>query len=479
MTAALPCRAALITVDDDGPADFNNIQAAIDYANHRDTVVVKPGLYSGHGNRDIDFQGKAITLRSRDGPRTSVIDCASGSEWEWHRAVAFVGAEGRDSVLDGFTIVNGQVIGCGAYPGGGAILCVDSSPTIRNCRVSANRAAAICAAPDSFGGGISCLGGSPLIANCVISGNSAVNGGGGIWCAGGAPVVINCTITGNAGYGINCSSDSNPAISNCILWDNQPGQMRVYKRGFEVAFSDVEGGWPGRGNIDADPCFAVDGFWDVDPLPQPRDVWAEGDYHLKSQAGRRDLSSRNWIIDDMTSPCIDAGNPMNPLGHEPFPSGGLINMGAYGGTAEASKSWFAEPPCEIIVAGDINGDCSVDLLDFAILAMHWLDDNSGRPTVQITAPEDGDRLMVGGIPPRTQILAVASDRDGQIVRVEFLVDGHEIGADTDGADAWSYEWRDYSLGIHTLTARAWDNHGLSATSRQVQVEVWMPWPPPP
>ncbi len=479
MTAALPCRAALITVDDNGPADFNNIQAAIDHANHGDVITVKPGLYTGHGNRDIDFRAKAITLRSQGGPQSSIIDCATGLQWEWHRGFAFVSGEGADSVLDGFTIVNGRVIGCAAYPGGGAILCVDSSPTIRNCVVRANSAAAICATPDSFGGGISCIGGSPLIANCVISGNSAVNGGGGIWCAGAAPVVINCTIIGNAGYGVNCSADSNPAVSNCILWDNQPAQMRVYKRDFEVDFSNIQGGWPGRGNIDDDPCFAVPGFWHADPLPQPHEFWAEGDYHLKSQAGRWDLSGRNWIIDDLTSPCIDAGCPMSPVGREPFPGGGLINMGAYGGTAEASKSWFGRQPCETVVAGDINGDCKVDFLDFAILATHWLEDNSGKPTVRITAPKDGDRLMVGGIPPRTQILAVASDRDGHVVRVEFLVDGCEIGADTNGADGWSYEWRDYSLGIHTLTATAWDNDGLSATSEKVQVEVWMPWPPPP
>jgi hypothetical protein len=48
-------------------------------------------------------------------------------------------------------------------------------------------------------------------------------------------------------------------------------------------------------------------------------------------------------------------------------------MGAYGGTAEASKSYFRGPVCETIVAGDINGDCKVDYLDFALLASHWLE----------------------------------------------------------------------------------------------------------
>jgi len=49
-------------------------------------------------------------------------------------------------------------------------------------------------------------------------------------------------------------------------------------------------------------------------------------------------------------------------------------MGAYGGTAEASKSYFGEPVCETIVAGDINGDCKVNLIDFAFMAFHWLEE---------------------------------------------------------------------------------------------------------
>jgi len=51
-------------------------------------------------------------------------------------------------------------------------------------------------------------------------------------------------------------------------------------------------------------------------------------------------------------------------------------MGAYGGTTEASKSYFGKPPCEIIVAGDVNGDCMVNFLDFRLMALHWCEDNS-------------------------------------------------------------------------------------------------------
>ena len=67
---------------------------------------------------------------------------------------------------------------------------------------------------------------------------------------------------------------------------------------------------------------------------------------------------------------------MLPIGSEPFPNGGVINMGAYGGTAKASKSYFGEPLCETIVAGDINGDCKVDLNDFFFVGLHWLRDQT-------------------------------------------------------------------------------------------------------
>jgi len=79
----------------------------------------------------------------------------------------------------------------------------------------------------------------------------------------------------------------------------------------------------GIGNIRSDPLF-------TDP--------ENGDYHLKSQAGRYDLNSESWVTDDVTSPCIDAGDPNHLVGDEPEPNRGRINMGVYGGSSEASTS---------------------------------------------------------------------------------------------------------------------------------------------
>lgn len=107
-----------------------------------------------------------------------------------------------------------------------------------------------------------------------------------------------------------------------------------------VTHSNIQGDFPGEGNIDSAPYFAQPGHWDPMGTPDDadNDVWVDGDYHLKSQAGRWNQTTRTWITDDVTSPCIDAGDPDTSVGEEPAPNGNVINMGAYGGTIEGSKS---------------------------------------------------------------------------------------------------------------------------------------------
>ena len=270
-----------------------------------------------------------------------------------------------------------------------------SSPKLINCRFSGNSA--------QSGGGMRNGFCSPLLTNCTFIGNSATHNGGGIdnqsWAG---PVITNCVFGGNSagdrGGGIystrswvrlsNCSfggnlADSGGAVSshkssvrltNSILSGDgaADGPEIVVEQDSTVVitYSCIHGGqaavydpceglvW-GEGNIDADPLFA-----------DPND----GDYHLKSQSGRWDPNGQSWVQDDVTSPCIDAGDPTSPIGNEPFPNGGRVNIGAYGGTVEGSRSYFGEPVCETIVAGDINGDCRVDFGDFAIIAFHWLED---------------------------------------------------------------------------------------------------------
>jgi predicted outer membrane repeat protein len=291
--------------------------------------------------------------------------------------------------------------------GGGGICNSNSNLSLTNCTFDRNWAG------EGGGGGICNIGSRTELINCTLTGNSTEGNGGGI-CnyAEGTTSLTNCTITNNRaneyGGGIHCNSVI-ATFTNCILWGNsasigdeiavlggeghascpmvsvfycnvQGGQLRAYVNIAHECHEYMDYGlrWV-NGNIDAAPCFAALGYWDTNGTSdEPNDdLWVDGDYHLKSQAGRWDTNppSGDWVQDDVTSPCIDAGDPMSPIGLEPFPNGGRVNMGAYGGTAEASKSYFGKPPCETIIAGDINGDCKVDFKDIQLIALNWLEES--------------------------------------------------------------------------------------------------------
>jgi hypothetical protein len=120
------------------PGQYATIQAAINAAQSGDAVIVADGIYTGSGNRDIDFLGKAVTVRSAGGPANCIIDCQP----RYHRGYRFHSGEGALSILDGLTIRNGDAPEepeCIAS--GGGILCRDgSNPTIRNCWLLNNTA---------------------------------------------------------------------------------------------------------------------------------------------------------------------------------------------------------------------------------------------------------------------------------------------------------------------------------------------------
>lgn len=421
LMAVLPCRARTIIVGDDETADFGTIQAAVDDADPGDIIVLRRGIYRGIGNRDIDFNGKAITVRSTN-PRdpatvsTTTIDC-QGSSIDNHRAFVFQSNEDERSVIDGITMTGGYASRGGAVDcrpncspviknciirgnvaaegDGGGINCLTSRAQILNCLIEANTAKV-------YGGGVSCCDSSDLtISNCIVRNNSSgddgggfqcckshatVTGclfegnvagqeGGGIWCI--RPIVVDhCTIVGNrsslAGGGL--ASNWDPClITNSIIRDNSFEDLFLRNADSEVSYCNFVpvGEYPGVGNIDVDPCFAEPGQWEPDPCAPSRLIWTGGDFHLKSQAGRWEQTTQSWVTDDVTSPCIDAADPMSPIGYESFPNGGRANMGAYGASAEASKTYFGRPPCQRITAGDINGDCVVDFEDLAIIASHW------------------------------------------------------------------------------------------------------------
>jgi parallel beta-helix repeat protein len=250
-------------------------------------------------------------------------------------------------------------------------------------------------AGDCGGGIVNFYNSDITLTNCIFSGNWARECSGAIYnlqdSKDSTLTLSNCTFSGNWAHEVGgISNESFMILINCIFWGNSDAsgvsQSTQFNGGRWVANYNCIQGWSdystGIGNINADPCFTKLGYWadknDPSTVVEPNDtnaVWIDGDYHLKSQAGRWEPKSKNWVKDDVTSPCIDAGDPHSPIGFEPFPNGGIINMGAYGGTEEASKSYFGEQVCETIVAGDINGDCIVNLKDFAFMAYHWLEEH--------------------------------------------------------------------------------------------------------
>jgi parallel beta-helix repeat protein/predicted outer membrane repeat protein len=215
--------------DDPGPGDpdssdpnedgsqghpFDAIQEAIDAAVDEDTIVVLQGTYTGSGNRDIDFSGKAIILRSTDPNNPDVVASTivdpNGSEEEPHRGFYFHSGEDANSVLQGFTMTNGY------HENGGGMYCNSSSPTLTNCTFNGNSAV--------DGGGMRSSHSSPTLTNCTFSGNSASNHGGGIFSYDSNPTLINCTFSTN--YAGECgggmwNSESNPVMTNCTFRGNE------------------------------------------------------------------------------------------------------------------------------------------------------------------------------------------------------------------------------------------------------------------
>ena len=293
-------------VDDDAPADFATIQAAVEAAAPGDMVVVRDGTYSGPGNRDTDLRGKVLEVCSAAGPTHCVIRCG-GSQQQPHSAFLFQGGEGRDTVVRGFTITGG-------YSGdGGAVYCNGASPTLHNNVIAGNTA--------WFGAGVFCFDASPLLVNNTITRNTAIESGGGIYSDGA----------------------SAPAAANCIVWGNTGGQIAGPCG--SVTFSDVKGGFAGTGNFDLDPLFANA---------------AGGDFHLRAEFGRWDPAAANWVLDAASSLCIDAGDPAADYALEAMPNGERVNVGAYGNTPEASKSprilsVRSQPLAAIAISGDKPG----------------------------------------------------------------------------------------------------------------------------
>jgi len=306
------------------------------------------------------------------------------------------------------TITNCAINDNSAGSRGGGICCYGGRPTIASCSISRNIAR-------QEGGGIFFWSGDATIRSCALSGNTSAGNGGAISCTYSCPRIANCTFSGNNSAGKGgaiCSYVlSNPTLSNCILWNNIAtcGDEIAIQLSYNpycygcrsratVGYSDVQGGpshvhvegkckliWHDS-NISVDPCFVQPGYWDANGTPdEPWDDFrVDGDYHLKSEGWRWDTKRKVWTWDDITSRCIDAGNPGTPLGKEPvtldidhlnrFGRNLRINMGAYGGTEQASM-----PPYGWALLADLTNDGTVDFIDLAHWAENWLSSGGDQP----------------------------------------------------------------------------------------------------
>lgn len=361
---------------------FKTIQRGINAAADGDTVVVLPGEYRGTGNKDLDFGGRAITLESQDGPATTLINCQGSG-----RAFYFHSAEDATSVVEGFTLTGGN------STAGGAIYCVGSSPKIQDCVIfgnatgsttsgtvycynSANVVLSGCVIHDNTGSSAAVRfnNSAGQMLNCLLYGNAITGAGGAIRCDNGykTTVIQNCTVAYNSasstGGGLYVRTATAQVI-NSIFWGNTassggPQMYTYYPSTLTVKYSDVAGGRPGvagtgtvvwdTGNLDQDPLFGDPGGYD---------------YHLRSERGRYWTEHQVWVLDDVNSPCVDAGDPNSVFENEPQPNGGRINMGAYGNTAYASLS---PEGGTVGLEGDVNHDGMIDFNDLFALIDEWL-----------------------------------------------------------------------------------------------------------
>lgn len=201
---------------------FDAIQEAIDSLplSHRSTVIlVRRGVYSGTGNKNIRFGGRRLRLQSIAGAANTIIDLQHSLT---DRGFRFEDQETRQSVLDGFTITNGGALGSSVWLPGAGILCLfNSSPTISNCVITNN----VAGGGPSVGGGMSLLNSSPRILNCVIRGNRAWAGAG-LYLQGCQAEIRNCLISDNepsppvAGYPHSMGGGFHFAGGRSEIWNS-------------------------------------------------------------------------------------------------------------------------------------------------------------------------------------------------------------------------------------------------------------------
>ncbi len=407
------------------PGDYPTIQEAIDAAMDGDEVEVHPGTY----NETINFLGKAIAMRSSDGPEVTIID-------GWGTTVTCDSGEGPDTVLDGFTVTGGSgsgmrnvgsnpsvtnctfsgnwtygngagmhnsasspfVTNCtfsgnlaGFFRGGGSgggMYNVVSSPTVTNCMFSANSATASKFGGGS-GGGMSNLNSSPTVTNCTFSGNTTNSSGGGMHNSASSPFVTNCTFSGNTTFGIGGgmhNSASSPFVTNCTFSGNfSVGGGGMHNSGGSPTVTNciLWGNSPneigGAATVrysDVAGGFAGLGNIDADPLFVDE---ANGNLRLMTGSQCADAGN-NWGVpidaDDYDGdgntaelfPVDLDGNPRFNADEADFDPGCGVPVVVDMGAYE-----YQFNPVEEVIFADLNADGAVGILDLLAVLAAWGD----------------------------------------------------------------------------------------------------------
>ncbi|MCA9756050.1 MAG: right-handed parallel beta-helix repeat-containing protein [Candidatus Eisenbacteria bacterium] len=241
--------AATHVVEADGSGDFPTIQAAIEASSDGDIIELGPGTYLGAGNRDVDFLDRSLTVRSRSGASSCVVDCEGTAEAP-HRGFVIDGPSGKSSTIEGVTIQGGHLSGTSTHGGailvdgtgnslslidcvlqdnqttawGGAIAVVDRATlTAARCELTRNqggRGGAIAVSNNA----------SAEISGSTIESNTALRGGGAfasttaelnlLTCLLVANVANGTGVTDRSGGAVHCSS-STLTIDHCTVVSNQ------------------------------------------------------------------------------------------------------------------------------------------------------------------------------------------------------------------------------------------------------------------
>jgi len=250
------------------PDAFTSLQSALMAAGSGDEIWVASGSYRP-GDERIDsfnlktgvaiyggFAGTETARHQRDWVEHATILSgdvdASGDNDSYH--VVTGSGVNATAILDGFTVTAGRADGDSPHDSGGGIYNAAGSPTFRNLVFKGNLA--------SFGGGIYNLDSSPTLVNALVLDNSGTDGGG-MYNTNSSPFVINVTFSGNGvtknGSAIANISNSNPSITNSILWGNKsPSLHQIYDENStpNISYTDIQGPpKPGPGNLNSNPQF--------------------------------------------------------------------------------------------------------------------------------------------------------------------------------------------------------------------------------